>query len=182
MRRFAGASLLVALALFGAGAAASGGTVTHLLGTLSVKKADGSVRILSRKSTIESGDTLVTERDSFAQVEFADGARLTLKHGDDAVVEAAFSFCHEGVPCWDIDVETDKGALRLSAGGSKLLLNGSDTSPNETHGAHVEYEPVYRRFARLIERGQSDVDKRPFQLVADAFLICKRHTVEPFIE
>jgi D-galactose 1-dehydrogenase len=45
----------------------------------------------------------------------------------------------------------------------------------------VEYEPVYRRFAQLIEQRQSDVDARPFKLVADTFLICRRHAVEAFI-
>jgi len=46
---------------------------------LSVRKADGSVRILSQKSTIQSGDTLNTERDSYAQIKFTDGAQITLK-------------------------------------------------------------------------------------------------------
>ena len=77
--RLAAGLLLVALALPGAAASASSGTVTHLSGTLSARKADGSVRILSQKSKIENGDTISTERDSFAQIEFADGARLTLK-------------------------------------------------------------------------------------------------------
>jgi hypothetical protein len=44
-----------------------------------VKKADGSVRILSQKSQIENGDTVNTERDSYAQIKFSDGAQLTLK-------------------------------------------------------------------------------------------------------
>jgi len=60
-------------------AVANTGTVTQLSGTLSVRKADGSVRILSQKSTIQSGDTLNTERDSYAQIKFTDGAQITLK-------------------------------------------------------------------------------------------------------
>jgi hypothetical protein len=58
---------------------ASNGTVTQLSGTLSVKKADGSVRILAQKSQIENGDTVNTERDSYAQIKFTDGAQMTLK-------------------------------------------------------------------------------------------------------
>src|SRR5258707_1216083 len=115
MRRFAGAALLVALALFGAGAAASGGTVTHLLGTLSVKKADGSVRLLSRKSTIESGDTLVTERDSFAQVEFADGARLTLKPNTAVTIER-FSYAEEKPQADEFRYRLIHGGVRAVAG------------------------------------------------------------------
>ncbi len=71
----------VALVLLFSGSAvlANTGTVTQLSGTLSVRKADGSVRILSQKSTIQSGDTLNTERDSYAQIKFSDGAQITLK-------------------------------------------------------------------------------------------------------
>jgi hypothetical protein len=69
-----GAALVCATA-----AVASSGTVTQLSGTLSVKKADGSVRILSRRSQVDNGDTLNTEHDSYAQIKFIDGAQLTLK-------------------------------------------------------------------------------------------------------
>jgi len=54
--------------------------VTQLSGTLSVKKSDGTVRILSQKSSVDSGDTLNTERDSYAQIKFNDGGQLTLTH------------------------------------------------------------------------------------------------------
>jgi hypothetical protein len=77
-RRIQGLSIVVALAASSL-ASASSGTVTQLSGTLSVKKADGSVRILSQKSQIENGDTVNTERDSYAQIKFTDGAQMTLK-------------------------------------------------------------------------------------------------------
>jgi len=60
-------------------ALADNGAVSQLSGTLSVRKADGSVRILSQKSEIQSGDTINTQRDSYAQIKFADGSQLTLK-------------------------------------------------------------------------------------------------------
>ena len=74
-------SVFIALGLASISSAplASNGTVTQLSGTLSVKKADGAVRILSQKSQVESGDTLNTEQDSYAQIRFADGAQITLK-------------------------------------------------------------------------------------------------------
>jgi len=68
-----------ALAAGSACALASTGTVTQISGTLSVKKADGSIRILSQKSEIRSGDTINTERDSYAQIRFTDGGQVTLK-------------------------------------------------------------------------------------------------------
>ena len=99
-----------------------------------------------------------------------------------AKVAANFDFRCTGMQTWDIDVETDNGALKLSAGGSKLFVNGSDAAPGKSHGPHVEYESVYRRFAELLEKKQSCADGRPFQLVADSFLVGRRHIVEPFVE
>lgn len=59
--------------------AADAGRIEQLSGTLSVRGVDGKVRILSRKSVVRSGDTINTERDSYAQIKFADGGRVTLK-------------------------------------------------------------------------------------------------------
>ncbi len=39
---------------------------------------------------------------------------------------------------------------------------------------------LYRRFRELAASGGSDVDLAPLQLVADAFLLGRRRTVEPF--
>jgi len=69
----------VAIAATPAQAAGDAGTIEQLSGTLSVKDADGKIRILSRKSVIRPGDTINTERDSYAQIKFSDGGRVTLK-------------------------------------------------------------------------------------------------------
>ena len=68
----------VVLAMAGA-ASANTGAITQLSGTLSVKKPDGSVRILSSKSEVQNGDQLNTERDSYAQIKFSDGGQVTMK-------------------------------------------------------------------------------------------------------
>jgi hypothetical protein len=60
-------------------ASADTATVSQLAGVLSVQRADGSVRVLSPKSEIAKGDVLVTQRDSFAEIKFSDGAKVTLK-------------------------------------------------------------------------------------------------------
>src|SRR3972149_53678 len=80
--------VLVSGLLLGAeGAYANSGSVSQLSGTLSVRKADGSLRILSQKSEIQSGDTLNTQRDSYAQIKFADGAQITLKPNTTVKIE-----------------------------------------------------------------------------------------------
>jgi hypothetical protein len=74
---------LLLLALFcttGASWAAQvAGTIVQLSGPLLAKKADGAVRILSMRSEVESGDTLVTEKNTYAMVKFIDNSEITLK-------------------------------------------------------------------------------------------------------
>ncbi|NRR29490.1 FecR domain-containing protein [Oxalobacteraceae bacterium] len=75
--------LLAALALLGAASLASAaqvaGTIVQLSGPLMAKKGDGAVKILSLKSEVESGDTLVTEKNTYAMVKFIDNSEITLK-------------------------------------------------------------------------------------------------------
>lgn len=71
--------IIAALAGLSCGAVLANGTVTQLSGTLSVKRGDGSVRILSMNSEVIPGDTLETQKDSYAQLKFRDGAIVTLK-------------------------------------------------------------------------------------------------------
>jgi len=72
-------SLLFWTLLLLAPLAGAQGTIQHLSGTLFVQRADGSVRLLSERSEIRQGDTVTTERDSYAQVRFTDGAVVTLR-------------------------------------------------------------------------------------------------------
>jgi hypothetical protein len=67
--------------------AAANGAISQLSGTLSVRKSDGSVRILSQKSEIQDGDTLNTQRDSYAQIKFPDGGQVTMKPNTTIKVE-----------------------------------------------------------------------------------------------
>jgi predicted dehydrogenase len=103
--------------------------------------------------------------------------RATLGMASGAVpVSADFDFLQSGPQTWDIEVDTDAGTLVLSMGGSILRLPGEQ--PREA--ADVEYPGLYRRFAKLVAAGKSDVDLRPLQLVADAFLIAERTTSDSF--
>ncbi len=86
--RTLGLAIAAALALGSSVAlGASPGSVAHLSGTLSVKKPDGSVRILAQKSEIQNGDTLSTERDSYAQVRFTDGGLVTMRPSTTVKIE-----------------------------------------------------------------------------------------------
>ena len=108
------AALACAFAL--APAWADTGAVSQLSGTLSVKKPDGSVRILSQKSEIRAGDTLSTERDSYAQIRFSDGGQITLKPNT-AVRLDQFRFAQD-------KPQEDAFAVRLLKGGLRAVTGG----------------------------------------------------------
>jgi D-galactose 1-dehydrogenase len=93
-------------------------------------------------------------------------------------VDVAFDFDQRGPQIWDIDVDTAEGHLKLSLGASKLAIDGASVDV----GDETEYARLYRHFGDLLDRRESDVDLRPFHHVADAFLLGRRKTVEPFEE
>ncbi|HEY0164626.1 MAG TPA: gfo/Idh/MocA family oxidoreductase, partial [Sphingomicrobium sp.] len=78
----------------------------------------------------------------------------------------------------EILVHTDSGQLQISSGGANLDIDGNRV----VAGTDVEYAGLYRRFAELLRRRESDVDLAPFRLVADAFMLGSRIEVEPFVE
>ena len=103
-------------------------------------------------------------------------ARLTFAGTPGATVTADFDWRQEGPQTWDIAVETDGGSLLLSAGGSRLAVDGTVLVDEPED----EYAGIYDRFADLLDRGGSDVALAPLRLVADAFLIGRRTTTAPF--
>jgi D-galactose 1-dehydrogenase len=91
--------------------------------------------------------------------------------------EADLDWRYEEGERWTIKVETEDGTrVELLDGGARLAINGEA----QEVGSEGEYPSLYARFAELIEAGQSDVDKEPLRLVADAFLVAGRETAEPF--
>jgi len=76
-----------ATALAAAPAAGGAGQVQHLSGTLSVQRPDGSMRILAQKSDVQPGDTLSTQRDSYAQINFTDGSSMTMRPNTQMKIE-----------------------------------------------------------------------------------------------
>ncbi|HWA91043.1 MAG TPA: Gfo/Idh/MocA family oxidoreductase [Rhizomicrobium sp.] len=104
-------------------------------------------------------------------------AEIDFEAASGAAIRAEMDFRHTGVQTWDIDVETDGDTLKLSNGGADMAVNGERVAVAQSAG---EYPLLYRRFASLAADGASDVDVVPFQLVADAFLVARHTSVEPF--
>jgi len=78
-------------AMAGAWAAPVAGVVVQLSGPLLAKKAGGAVKILSLKSEVENGDTLVTEKNTYAQIRMIDSSEITLRPASTFTIEN-FSF------------------------------------------------------------------------------------------
>jgi hypothetical protein len=57
------------------------GRVANLSGPLLAKKADGTTRVLSVNSAVEEGDTLVTEKRTYARIKFTDNSEINIRPG-----------------------------------------------------------------------------------------------------
>ncbi|HEY6923828.1 MAG TPA: Gfo/Idh/MocA family oxidoreductase [Steroidobacteraceae bacterium] len=106
-------------------------------------------------------------------------AEVELRTDSGILINASFDFRETGPQRWNIDLDTDEGAVHLSAGGGHLTL-GDNPVPADPGSLDCEYAAIYRRFGELIQRGESDVDTRPLQLVSDIFLVAKQIPVESF--
>ncbi|HSW84672.1 MAG TPA: FecR domain-containing protein [Usitatibacter sp.] len=106
------ALFIAALCMAAAAIAAPAGVVTQSNGPLFTQSEPGRVKSLSADSEVSPGDTLVTGRETFAQVRFSDGGVLTL--GPDtrlAVVAYAFDAAY---------ITDDRSELRLETGSVRL--------------------------------------------------------------
>ncbi len=105
-------------------------------------------------------------------------ASLAFRTAEGIPIAAEFDWRQTGPQTWDILVETEAGTLLLSEGGSRLSIDGNERLAEPDN----EYARLYRRFVQLVAEEQSDVDIAPLALVADAFLLARRHEVDPFNE
>lgn len=111
---FAGALLAAAAwtPLVHAGVA---GQITHLSGTLSAKRADGSSKLLSVRSEILEGDTLSTETETYARIKFTDGGEVVLRPGSQVKVES-YAYHADKPESDNVLINMFKGGLRAVTG------------------------------------------------------------------
>jgi predicted dehydrogenase len=102
-------------------------------------------------------------------------ARLILRTQAGVAVNADFDFRQKGEQTWDIELFTATSRLKLARGGGVLEIDGRTVGADDALAG--EYPRLYSRFADLCMAGESEVDWRPFQLVADAFLVGERRIV-----
>jgi hypothetical protein len=93
--------------------AASAGEVVNLSGTLSAQRPDGALLVLSQKSEVRPGDTLSTQRDSYAQINFSDGSSMTMRPNTQMKVET-YQFAQD-------KPQEDGAFFRLIKGGLRTV-------------------------------------------------------------
>lgn len=126
---------LFALLLAGAAQAEPVGSVTHLSGTLSAQRSDGSKVLLSVRSAVNEGDLLATVRDTFARIKFVDGAEVVLRPDSQLKVEK-YSYAEEQPESDSVILGVLKGGLRKVTGlvGKRNRASVSINTPTATIG------------------------------------------------
>ncbi|SFG27109.1 FecR family protein [Duganella sp. CF458] len=116
--KLAGHGLVLALLWLSAAlalAAPVAGTVIQLSGPLMARKADGTAKVLSIKSEVENGDTLVTQKNTYALVRFIDNSEITLRPDSTLTIEN-FSFDSGRQEADRAQFNLVKGGLRSVSG------------------------------------------------------------------
>lgn len=107
--------LLASLWLASLGAWAAAGVVTHLSGTLVARLADGGSRVLSVKSSVNEGELLVTQDNTYARLKFQDGGEIVLRPNSQLEVNQ-YTYQAEKKEADSMGVNLLKGGMRMVTG------------------------------------------------------------------
>ncbi len=125
-------SLLCLLALCAAAfaqAAQTVGTVINLSGALLAKKDDGTVKILAQKSAVEQGDTLISQKNSYARIRFIDNSEMTLRPDTQLKIDR-FSYAAD-------KPEQDSALFNLVKGGLRSITGLLGKRNHSRFGMHT---------------------------------------------
>ncbi|MDD5250214.1 MAG: FecR domain-containing protein [Rhodocyclaceae bacterium] len=107
--------LLAALGFAALVQAQQAGIVTHLSGTLSVKRADAKPLLLAVKSEVREGDLLTTEANTYARIKFADNGEVVLRPGTQLKIDS-YVFNPTKPESDNVLISMLKGGLRAVTG------------------------------------------------------------------
>lgn len=138
---------------------------------------DPGINALSIVTKIMPSPVFVAEAELLVPSNADSPIAATLRFAGPGDLTAEFDWRQTGGEVWEITVETASGkALVLSGGGARLVVDGVEVVTEKP----AEYQAIYRHFAELLAAGRSHVDARPFELVADGFLLGRRVVGEAF--
>lgn len=107
--------LLAVLLSAQAACAQAVGTVTDLSGMLVSRGADGVSRVLAVNSQVREGDTLSTQRDSYARVVFKDDAQVLLQP-ESMLVVTRYAYEADKPQQDKVELGLAQGGFRSTAG------------------------------------------------------------------
>lgn len=113
LRRLAVAAFAAIALAATADAAQVVGTVTDVSGPLVARRMDGTIKVLAPQSTVEQGDTLVTEKGTYARIKFIDNGEITLRPNTQFKIE---NFSYEATK-----PEGDSAIFSLLKGGLRSI-------------------------------------------------------------
>ena len=121
--------LLCCLFSVGAYAAQVVGTVVNISGPLLAKRADGSVKVLSLKSEVEQGETLISEKNTYARIKFIDNSEITLRPNTQMVID---NFAYD-----EAKPEQDNAFFSLIKGGLRSITGALGKRNRERVGINT---------------------------------------------
>ncbi len=140
------------------------GTVTHLNGPLLARKPDGTVKILAQKSIVEQGDTLMSEKNTYARIKFIDNSEITLRPNSQLKID---SFSYE-----EAKPESDSAIFNLIKGGLRAVTGLLGKRSKERVGLNTPTATIGIRgtifIAEYIPAEESSAAAYGFASVADA--------------
>lgn len=118
------------------------GTVTDLSGFLLVRTTTGAVKILAQQSSVEPGDTLVSEQNTYAHIKFIDNSEITLRPNSQLRIE---NFSYDAAR-----QDSDNASFRLIKGGLRLSSGLIGKRSQDRYALHTETSTINIREATFI--------------------------------
>lgn len=94
-------------------AAEVAGEIGYMSGSLMAQRADGTIKVMAPKSTVQEGDVLVTSKNGYAQVKMNDGTQMTMRPESNLKIEV-YQFKKEAP-------QADNAVFRLLKGGFRTV-------------------------------------------------------------
>ena len=139
------------------------GTITDISGPMVARRADGSIRALTAQSAVEQGDTLVTEKGTYARIKFIDNGEIVLRPGTQFKIE---NFSYEAAK-----PESDSALFSLLKGGLRSITGLLGKRNHEKFGLTTPTATIGIRgtifIAEYVEPSTEQVAAYQRSLVAD---------------
>lgn len=140
---------------------------------------DPGINALSIATKILPQPLFVARAELFTPANADSPIAASLRFAGEGDLHAEFDWRQSGGEIWQITIGTQSGHnFVLSDGGARLAVDGVEVVAAPPY----EYQGIYRHFDALLRERRSHVDARPFELVADAFLLGTRTLVAPVEE